>query len=355
MAALVVSCLLSVHAVPAAAQAPTDPPDSPQQANPPRFVVRVFGDTQWWVSKNSESVNSFALGQFDLFLTAPLSERTTVLAEIVLEASRGTLVVTDLERLLVTFRMNDYLHFSAGRFHAGIGFYNTAFHHGAFFETVIGRPQIFAFGDEGGVLPVHETGIAVSGAIPRTGQAFHYLFEVSNGRDWVRAEDGLEAKADTNAAKSTNVRVSYRPEVWRGVEIGASLLRDAIPQAPSAPTVNHRVGTVFAAYKTPSTEILAEWVRLYHRSGASPGFTNDAGYVQASNAWRIWRPFYRYDRYAFDPRTPLVGDRGSYAAHTIGLRVDPVEQLGIKAQFERASSSDRRGTKTFRTQLVFVF
>jgi hypothetical protein len=355
MAGLLLSCLLGICAAPVAAQVSTDEADSAQTANPPRFLVRVFGDTQWWVTEGPDSLNSFALGQFDLFLTAPLSERISVLTEIVLEASRGTLVVTDLERLLVTFRMNDYLHISAGRFHSGIGFYNTTFHHGAFFETAIERPRIFAFEDEGGVLPVHETGVTVSGTIPRTGEALHYLFEVGNGRDWLRAEDGLEAKTDTNAAKSTNVRLSYRPERWRGVEIGASLFRDDIPLAPSQPTVAHRVGTVFAAYKTPSTEILAEWVHLYHRSGASPGVANDAGYLQASRAFRIWRPFYRYDRYAFDARTPLIGERGSYTAHTVGLRIDPLERLGFKAQFEWADSSVLRGANAFRTQMVFVF
>ena len=130
-------------------------------------------------------------------MTAAINDRVSVLAEVVLEASgANTQVVTDLERLQLTFRVADYLQLSAGRYHTGIGFYNTAFHHGSYFETPIGRPRVFDFEDEGGVLPVHDVGISARGTVPHTGSALHYLAEIGNGRSWLEEDERGSARSE---------------------------------------------------------------------------------------------------------------------------------------------------------------
>src|SRR4051812_33700853 len=149
----------------------------------PEVVVHAFGSVDWASAGEPGEPNSFGLGQLALFMTSAINDRVSVLAEIVLEASAAnTQVTTDLERLQLTYRLNDHLNLSAGRYHTGIGFYNAAFHHGSYFETPIGRPRVFAFGDEGGVLPVHEVGLSARGIVPKTGSALHYVAEVGNGR-----------------------------------------------------------------------------------------------------------------------------------------------------------------------------
>ena len=133
----------------AAAQDPADQQDQTQTSNRD-LVIRAFGSVDWGATDERDVPNSFTLGQFALFVTATLSERISVLAEVVLEGSTDTRVVTDLERLQVTFRFNDLSGRSRpGRYHTGIGYYNAAFHHGSYFETPIGRPRVFAFEDEG--------------------------------------------------------------------------------------------------------------------------------------------------------------------------------------------------------------
>jgi hypothetical protein len=319
-------------------------------------MLRAFGAVEWNASDRDEEPNSFALGQFALFATSNLSERISVLAEVVLEASVDTRVVTDLERLQLTFRWNDYLQASAGRYHTGIGFYNTAFHHGAFFETPIGRPRVFAFEDEGGVLPVHDVGATVRGQIPKMPTGLQYLVEVGNGRT---SDDAASPGAhedtgrDRNAAKATNLGLSYRPLRWRGLEIGGSWYRDTIPIELS-PSIGLRIGAAYVAYRTPDVEVLAEWLALSHRT--PDGRQHDtAGYAQASKAWGKVRPYYRFDRLAIDPRTPLIGSVGSFTGHTLGVRVDPSEWVGLKAQYERSDVRSERGVDAVRTQLVFVF
>jgi hypothetical protein len=322
----------------------------------PDVLLRAFGAVEWGATQRDEEANSFALGQFALFATSNLTERISVLAEIVLEGGIDTRVVTDLERLQLTFRWNDYLQASAGRYHTGIGFYNTAFHHGAYFETPIGRPRVFEFEDEGGVLPVHDVGVTVRGQIPSAVTGLQYLVEVGNGRVWDDAESAPgadEPARDVNGAKAVNVGLSYRPERWRELEVGTSFYRDTVPFAGTT-SIPLRIGTAYLAYRTPGVEVLAEWLMLSHRT-TERSHHDRAGYAQVSNAWGRVRPYYRYDRLAIDPDTPFIGAIGSSTVHTFGVRVDPSQWVGLKAQYERADLPTVRGVDAVRTQLVFVF
>jgi len=320
------------------------------------LVVRVFGSVQWEGTDRAATPNSFSLGQLDFFVTSNLSENVSVLAEIVLEGGVETRVQADLERLQFTYRFNDYLNISAGRYHTSIGFYNTAFHHGEFFETPIGRPRVFAFEDEGGVLPIHEVGLKVSGLVPKTRSALRYLVEVGNGRRWDLSTPGATAstlKRDLNGAKATNIGISFRPDGWRGVEVGASYYRDTATDGLDRPS-KHQIGAAYVTYRTPSIEVLAE--RLTHTQRSSDDRQRDsAAYVQVSRAWGRWRPFYRYDHLSIDPGTVFFGNVESSTAQITGLRVDFSEWAGLKTQYERATQGSRRGVDSFRTQLVFVF
>jgi hypothetical protein len=332
------------------------PPTGEEQTEPvsgPQAVLRLFGAVEWGATDLPDSGNSFALGQLDLFLTAALTDRTSVLAEVVLEESTGTRVVTDLERLQLTFRFDDHLQLTAGRYHTGIGFYNTAFHHGAWFETAIGRPRIFLFEDEGGVLPIHDVGIMVRGAIPGTRSNVYYLFEVGNGRAGIDSEAEHEAR-DDNDTKAVNGGIAFRPDRWRGLEVGGSFRRDLVPQPGLAP-IDERIAAVYAVYRTPSTEVLAEWLTMVVRPRGGPRYHDAGAYVQLSHAWGIVRPYYRYDRLAIDAVTPLIGQAGDYTAHVAGLRIDPAASVGFKAQYERADAAGQPRSHGIRTQLVFVF
>ena len=349
--------LLVLAGLPPAVCAQTPEHRDEPQAGPtparPEFVIHAFGSVDWTASQRKETPNSFALGQMALFVTSAINDRVSVLAEVVLEASgANTEVTTDLERLQLTYRLNDHLNISAGRYHTGIGYYNAAFHHGSYFEVPIGRPRVFTFEDEGGVLPVHEVGLSVRGRVPYTGSSLLYVAEVGNGRNWADLEN--EEGKDQNQAKSTNVGLALRPERWRGFEAGGSFYRDEIPAAVG-PVIAHRISAAYAVYRTPSTEIMGEWLRLWHHPSGGATFTNDGGYVQASRAFGKLRPYYRYDRLDISGATPLIGTFDSSEAHLLGLRVDPAEWVGLKGQYERRREGDRPSFNAVHVQLVFVF
>jgi len=345
--------LLLAVAGPAAAQ--TMEHQDPAPGNRPEVVVHAFGSVDWMASGEPDAPNSFALGQVALFATSAINDRVSVLAEVVLEASASTTeVTTDLERLQLTYRLNDHLNLSAGRYHTGIGYYNAAFHHGSYFETTIGRPRIYAFEDEGGVLPIHEVGLSARGIVPKTGAALRYVAEVGNGRRWTNPDDseGL----DQNQSKSTNLGLSLRPERWRGAEVGGSFYRDDTPAAPSV-VVKNQIIAAYGVYRTPAVEVMAEWLRLSFRPEHATGvrYDNHGGYVQASRAFGTVRPYYRYDRLDIDPGSPFIGTFASSATHVLGVRLDPAPWVGLKAQYERRHLSDRGDANAAHVQLVFVF
>ena len=84
-------------------------------------------------------------------------------------------------------------------------------------------------------------------------------------------------------------------------------------------------------------------------------YDNTAGYVQLSRAWGRYRPYYRYDRQNIDPATPFIGQAPDYAAHIVGVRIDPIDLLGVKFEYQRSDEAGYTGVDVFKAQLVFVF
>jgi hypothetical protein len=74
------------------------------------------------------SHGNFYTGDFDLLLTARISDKASVLSEIVFGEEDAQKFGVDLERVLFKYDYNVYLRMSFGRYHTGIGYYNTAFH-----------------------------------------------------------------------------------------------------------------------------------------------------------------------------------------------------------------------------------
>src|SRR5690349_870493 len=88
------------------------------------------------------SAANFAIGDVDLFLTSQLSNRTSVLGEVVFSEQDSGEFETDVERLLLKYNPSDYLKMSFGRFHTATSYYNTVFHHGLWLQTAADRPLI---------------------------------------------------------------------------------------------------------------------------------------------------------------------------------------------------------------------
>jgi hypothetical protein len=115
--------------------------------------IQGFADVGWVGTDQSHSTNSFYLGQMNLFITSRLSDTSSIIAETVFESDDRNAYGVELERLLYNFSPNDYFNVSVGRYHTSIGYYNTAYHHSTWMQTAMDRPRLFAFEDDGGILP----------------------------------------------------------------------------------------------------------------------------------------------------------------------------------------------------------
>ena len=107
--------------------------------------------------------SGFRLGTFDLYLTPQLGDRVKGLVELAFEYNHDGVLAADLERLQLGYVVSDQLTLWAGRFHTPLGYWNTAFHHGAQIQTSITRPRFMGFEDQGGILPVHTVGLWMTG------------------------------------------------------------------------------------------------------------------------------------------------------------------------------------------------
>jgi hypothetical protein len=119
----------------------------------PSVKLRMFGDAGYLASTQKGSIHSFRIGALDLFMTGTLTDRVSVLGEVLLAPTQHNTIALDLERLLFQYKQNDYVRFAIGRYHTAIGYYNTAFHQGAWFQTAIKPPFMYAFDEQGGFLP----------------------------------------------------------------------------------------------------------------------------------------------------------------------------------------------------------
>ena len=191
--------------------------------------IRGFNDINFLASRKGNTPNTFAIGQIDLFLSSSLTPVLNMIGEVVIEAGEDNSIAVDPERLLLQYSPSDMFSISAGRYHTSIGYYNAAYHHGNWFQTAIGRPFVFRFEDDGGILPVHGVGISAQGQIPSGRAGLRYVAEVSNGRRSRSPDDEpVQTAVDENRRKAVNLALIARPASIPGFQAGFSVYRDRL-------------------------------------------------------------------------------------------------------------------------------
>jgi len=340
------------------AQTPThdmhDQPASDSGAAP-RVVLSGFGDAVWQKTDEPGEPNTFSLGQFTLYPTATLSDRMSMLAEIVIEAGSDNFMRVDLERVQLRYSFADSLALSAGRYHTAIGYYNTAYHHSSWLQTTIERPLIFHFEDDGGPLPIHGVGVSARGTFPGRALRLEYVAEVGNGRSSTPDTDDVQNVRDDNSNKAVNVAVAVVPNSAPNLRIGGSFYHDTL-----TPNGEHRQDSVSAAYLVYSNatfEFLNEAIFMRRGEGGAgePTTTSPAYYSQISRAFGRWRPYARVER--MDLRTAFTADAlaGRQTLSLAGLRFDFSEMAALKAEYRHNDVSGASGINAVVANVSFTF
>jgi hypothetical protein len=341
---------------------PSSNQESQEDNAVPGVKLRMFGDIGYRATDHKGRTNSFSIGTMDLFVTGALSDRVFVLGEVVFKPEQGNIIKTDVERLLLQYKHNDYFNFAIGRYHTSIGYYNTAFHQGAWFETTNDRPFMYAFDGRGSFLPLHEVGMTINGQIPSGRLGLHYVAEMGNGRVHLLGSEPAQNYRDNNNGKSINFALYARPSSLPELQTGFSIYHDYLTFSKN---LNHDelISTVYVVYNNSNYEFLNEGIMVRHSKtiGGSPGTFHTPGfYTQFSRRLGRYRPYFRYAYVNAGVAEPIYGNPadgpvvGRRNGPTLGLRYDMNDHSAVKLQFNHIA----RGPESYNelvSQFAFAF
>ncbi|MEO5821289.1 MAG: hypothetical protein ABIT71_12360 [Vicinamibacteraceae bacterium] len=302
----------------------------------PRTQFHWFSDVGFTVSDRDTATSSFGLGQLDLFLTSALNERWSVLSEIVFRANADNRFVVNPERLLLQYQPSDAVQIAMGRFHSAVGYYNTVYHHGSWFETAAARPSLFA----AGLVPYHNVGVSTHLKVPSGSARLELIGELGNGlTSGSRALEPTQNVVDENNHKAFNVAATVRPEGLEGFQTGASWYRDRLTPIGRSPIAAHTMAA-HAVYTGHGWEILNELVAARHADeDGSPARVAYGWYSQSSYRIRNIRPYLRYQAVQGNAADPIFGSLGHRYGPVAGVRVDLGRFAALKVHLDHSRQS----------------
>ena len=329
--------------------------------------IRGFGDISLHGDSQKGDKTAFSLGQLDLFVSSDVSDKFKFLSEIVFEAGASNYYgaisgpentfSVDIERYLLVYSLNDYLNISSGRGHTAIGYYNTAYHHSTWLQTTTGRPFLFNFEDQGGILPIHMVGVSASGQIPSRQLGLHYVAEVGNERESRNSlvEEPVQNEISDTNHKAFNLALYARPEAMRGFQAGISAYHDVLFPADSS-----KIGeTIYAAHAVlirPKYEWLNEVILDRHvLIGSNSVFNTPGFYTQASKQFGFGRPYFRYQYVNVANNEPVFPDVSLRHGPSLGIRFDPSESVALKLQYDYTFLRNQPGVNALNLQVGFSF
>lgn len=315
-----------------------------------RFSLNVFGQTGISIGQGFEPVPanasfSFNAPQFALLVGARLYDEFFALTELVFETGPDNESFVDPERLEVRWRRGRHF-VGLGRTHTELGYWNTAFHHGAVLQPTIERPTAVRFEDLGGVIPNHSIGLVAGTGVDFAGGGFNAMIGVSNGRGDL--PDDLLIFTDTNPFKSITLKLEFTQFLGTPVRFGVSGSWDRIaatdaltrPRLPDT-QIDELFGNAYFVYRGPSLTLITEGYVGAHlplTPGSLPYYTL-AGYAVAGYRFGIVTPYLAFDSLWVEPNNPYyfpdprAPGPGLTLDPFVGARVDIGDWSAIKVEY----------------------
>ncbi|HEV3374086.1 MAG TPA: porin [Candidatus Acidoferrum sp.] len=315
----------------------------------PSLQIRGFADVDFSATDQKGAKSGFNLGQLDLHLASSLSRKISYFAEMTFNA-HPTDYTVEIERSIIRYDYNDYFKLSFGRYHTPIGYWNTAFHHGAWLETSIDRPEIVKVG--GTFIPIHFVGFLAEGNIPSGGAGLAYSFGVGNGRGEVISRPG--DAGDVNNSRAWVANIFARPAKLYGLQFGASMYRDKItcqnnPLVPVVPGCRLTNGNDYREWITSAhvvwtrgaPEFLTEFANVNHRQVLTNRTSNSQGFYTQLGYRLPWfekdlKPYYRFE-YIHTPKSEAVFANLDLVESIAGLRYDISSYAAFKGEYRHAN------------------
>ena len=320
----------------------------------PEFNFIGFGDISY-ISRDGSSQDGFVIGQAVAHLSAALGNSFSVFGEFSV-TGRDSGYSTEVERLMVKYDFSDLFKLSAGRYHTPIGYWNSAFHHGAWLQTTTTRPEVIKFGSK--IIPIHFVGVLLEGTLPRNPLGLSYHAGYGNGRHANVARSG--DAGDINGDKAWMVQLRAAPDRYFGLELGLGFYNDEI-SPNDRPDIKENTISAYAAWTRESPELIFEYLHSSHEllSDSSVSGDVDAWYVQF--AYRLkddlsqWKPYARLEKTEVDNTDPLLFDQGlDFEAGVLGVRWDFNPYAALKAEYRNEEFANAGRENNFRLQVSFV-
>ncbi len=338
---------LAMTMAPALAAGQSASPD----ADLPAFHVMGFGDISY-ISEDGSDEDGFAIGQAVAHISAVLGPSFGVFGEFSATA-RDSEYSTEVERLIVKYDFSDRYKLSAGRYHTPIGYWNSAFHHGAWLQTTVARPEMARFGSR--LMPIHFVGVLLEGNLPSGDLGLNYKVGFGNGRhsNIARAGDA----GDVNGDKAWLVQLGSRSRSYQALDVGVGFYSDEI-ELPGGAPVDEQTFSAYAAWTREDPEVIVEFLRSGHDGAGASGDTT-AWYAQF--AYRLperrnaWKPYLRLESIDVDDSDPLLAPFDpDYEAGILGLRWDFNSYAALKGEYRNEEFGADGREHNFRLQLSFV-
>jgi len=318
------------------------------------FNIMGFGDISY-ISQDGNNNDGFAIGQGVAHMSAYLGQGLGVFAEVSATAKDSEYSM-EVERLIVKYDFSDVFKVSAGRYHTPIGYWNSAFHHGAWLQTTVSRPEMVRFGSK--VLPIHFVGLLAEGTLPGNKLGLSYKAGFGNGR---HANIGRAGDAgDINGDKAWMVQVQVAPQQFYGLAAGIGYYNDEVTPG-DRPAIKEGTLSAFVAWTRESPEVIVEYLHSEHESLIDSSNSGDVDAWYAQLGYRLpgdksmWKPYVRFEDTDVDSTDPLLFDQGlDYDARLLGVRWDFNPYAAAKFEYRNEEFANGGRENNFRIQLSFV-
>ena len=320
----------------------------------PEFHVMGFGDISY-LSRDGTDEDGFIIGQAVAHLSASLGDTLAVFGEFS-ATGRDADYSFGVERFIVKYDFSDSFKLSAGRYHTPIGYWNSAFHHGAWLQTTTTRPEMIKFGSK--LMPIHFVGLLLEGNIPATNLGLTYKVGYGNGRHSNIAQAG--DAGDINGDKAWMLQLNARPKGIYGLDFGLGFYNDEVDLGID-PDVKESTVSAYAAWTKESPEIIVEYLHSEHEDVTDSSVSGDVDAWYAQFAYRLsgkydqWKPYLRFEKQEIDDTDPLLGSEGlNQEAGILGVRWDFNPYAALKAEYRNEEFNSGGRENNFRVQLSFV-
>lgn len=329
-------------------------PGGPGNYSQPEFNFIGFADVNY-ISADGDDPDGFAIGQAVAHVSAYLDDSLSAFGEFTATA-RDSEYSFEVERVIVKYEFSDRYRLSAGRYHTPIGYWNSAYHHGAWLQTPTSRPEVMKFGSK--IVPIHFVGVLLEGSLPTGDLGLEYKAGFGNGRheNIARAGDA----GDINSDKAWMVQLLSKPRKFTGLNIGLNFYTDRI-SLPTSPDIDETTFSAHAAWSNESPEVIIEYLRSEHELVSDSSVSGDVDAWYAQFAYRLsgkqsaWKPYARLERTRVDDSDPLLGAEGlDYDGGILGVRWDFNPHAVLKAEYRNEEFDNAGREDNFRVQLAIV-